>query len=123
MAEAKRLNRAVLQGEYEKDRHFRAPVMAQGKVFVPASFSTSGGYGPKFKQFFTDLVKHSAEFNSIPAAALTHYWHRRFSVTLHNAVANNFFKHLMKVETSVQLLISATWVPLLFVCVIISVVA
>jgi hypothetical protein len=94
MAEAKKLNRAVLQGEYEKDRHFRAPVMAQGKVFVPASFSTSGGYGPKFKQFFTDLVKHSAEFNSIPAAALTHYWHRRFSVTLHNAVANNFFKHL-----------------------------
>jgi hypothetical protein len=31
--------------------------------------------------------------NSIPTAALTHYWLRRFSVTLHNALANSFFKH------------------------------
>jgi hypothetical protein len=73
---------------------FRDAVVAQCKVFVPASLSTSGGFGPKFKQFFGDLVKHSADYNNIPAAALTHYWLRRFSVTLHNALANSFFKHL-----------------------------
>jgi hypothetical protein len=94
MTQAKRPQRAVLQGELEKDRDFRLPVMAQGKVFVPASFSTSGGFGPKFQQFFTDVTKHSAEYNSIPVAALRHYWLRRFSITLHNAVANCFFKHL-----------------------------
>jgi formate hydrogenlyase subunit 4 len=55
-------------------------VVAQGKVFVPASLSTSGGFGPKFKQYFGDLVKHSADYKNIPAAALTHYWLRRFSV-------------------------------------------
>jgi hypothetical protein len=51
-------------------------------------------FGPKFKQFFGDLVKHSVDYTNIPAAALTHYWLRRFSVTLHNALANSFYKHL-----------------------------
>jgi hypothetical protein len=70
-------------------------VVAQGNI-CPSLFqdSTSGGLGPKFKQFFGDLVKHSADYNNIPAAALTHYWLRRFSVTLHNALANSLFKHL-----------------------------
>jgi hypothetical protein len=40
------------------------------------------------------VKKHSADYNNIPAAALTHYWFRRFSVTLHNALANSFSKHL-----------------------------
>jgi hypothetical protein len=42
---------------------------------------------------------HSAENNNILAAALTHYWLRRFSVTLHNALANSFFKHLGRANT------------------------
>jgi hypothetical protein len=94
MAQAKKPTRTVKEGERQKDLKFRDAVVAQGKVFVPASLSTSGGFGPKFKQFFGDLVKHSADYNNIPAAALTHYWLRRFSVTLHNALANSFFKHL-----------------------------
>jgi hypothetical protein len=48
----------------------------------------------QIEQFFGDLVKHSADYNNIPAAALTHYWFRHFSVTLHNALANSFFKRL-----------------------------
>jgi hypothetical protein len=31
-----------------------------------------------------------AKFNSVADAALTHYWHSQFSVTLHNDVANSF---------------------------------
>jgi hypothetical protein len=66
----------VIAGEIVRRRWltllFRDAVVAQGKVFVPASLSTSGGFGPKFKQFFGDLVKHSADYNNIPAAALTH---------------------------------------------------
>jgi hypothetical protein len=46
----------VKEGERQKDLKFRDAVVAQGKVFVPASLSTSGGFGPKFKQFFGDLV-------------------------------------------------------------------
>jgi hypothetical protein len=39
--------------------------------------------------------EHSADYNNISAAAaLTHYRLRRFSVTLLNALANSFFKHL-----------------------------
>jgi hypothetical protein len=94
MAQAKKLTRTVKEGQRQKDLKFRDAVVAQGKVFVPASFSTSGGFGPKFKQFFGGLLKHSADYNNIPAAALTHYWLRRFSVTLHNALTNSFFKHL-----------------------------
>jgi hypothetical protein len=93
MAQAKKPTRTVKEGERQKDLKFIDAVFAQGKVFVPASLSTSGGFGPKFKQF-GDLVKHSADYNNIPAAALTHYWLRRLSLTLHNALANSFFKHL-----------------------------
>jgi hypothetical protein len=73
MAQAKKPTRTVKEGERQKDLKFRDAVVAQGKVFVPASLSTSGGFSPKFKQFFGDLVKHSADYNNIPAAALTHY--------------------------------------------------
>jgi hypothetical protein len=59
-------------------------VVAQGKVFVIYFFRR------KFKQFFGDVIKHSVDYNSIPAAALTHYLIRRFSVTLHNALANTW---------------------------------
>ena len=93
-AQAKNPERAVLEGERQKDSKFRESVVAQGKVFVPASISTSGGFGPKFKVIFRDLVKHSAEYNNIPPAALSIYWLRRFSVTLQNALANCFFKHV-----------------------------
>jgi hypothetical protein len=94
MAQAKKPTRTVKEGERQTDLKFRDAVVAQGKVFVPASLSTSGGFGLKFKQFFGGLVKHSADYNNMPAVALTHYWLRRFSVTLHNALANSFFKHL-----------------------------
>ena len=101
MAKAKNTQHAVLEGERQKDIKFRASVMAQGKLFIPASISTSGGFGPKFKVFFGDLVKHSAEYNNIPPAALSIYWHRRFSVTLQNALANCFFKHLGRANARV----------------------
>jgi hypothetical protein len=84
MEQAKKPTRTVKEGERQKDLKFRDAVFAQGMVFVPASFSTSGGFGPKFKQFFGE---NSADYNNIPAAALTHYWLRSFSVTLHNALA------------------------------------
>jgi hypothetical protein len=96
MAQAKRPQRAVLRGEREKDIKYAEEVAAEGKVFIPASFSTSGAFGPKFKVFFGDLIKQSSEYNNIPPAALTIYWLRRFSVTLHNAVASSFFKHLSR---------------------------
>jgi hypothetical protein len=58
IAQAKKPTRTVKEGARQTNLKFRDVVVAQGKVFVPASLSTSGGFSPKFKQFFGDLVKH-----------------------------------------------------------------
>jgi hypothetical protein len=62
-----------------------------------AQYASAGYYD--IQAVFGDLVKQSADYNNIPAAALTHYWLRRFSVTLHNALADSFFKHLGRANT------------------------
>jgi hypothetical protein len=51
------------------------------------------------KEFFDLLVKHAAEYRSIPSGALRTYWLRRVSVSLQNGMANCFYKHVGRANT------------------------
>jgi hypothetical protein len=84
MAQAKKPTpRTVKEGERQKDLKFRDAVVAQGKVLVPASIAVL--WWPS--EALSRVQHHSC-------CSSASFCLRRFSVTLHNALANSFFKHL-----------------------------
>jgi hypothetical protein len=99
MNQAKVADRAVRTGEAQKNLKFKDKVSSEGGMFVPLSMSTAGGMGADFKTLVDELVKHSADYNQIHPAAIRTYWLRRISVTLQNAIANCFFKHVGRANT------------------------
>jgi hypothetical protein len=68
-------------------------------VNLRRTLSTAGGLGCGFKRVFDLLVKHAAEYRSIPSEALRPYWLRRVSVSLQNGMANCFYKHVGRANT------------------------
>jgi hypothetical protein len=99
MAQARITDRAVKTGEAEKNRKYKDKVAAEGGLFIPLSISTAGGFGAGFKTVFDLLIKHAAEYRSIPSAVLRIYWLRRISVSLQNGMANCFYKHVGRANT------------------------
>ena len=71
---------------------YKDKVAAEGGLFIP-------GFGTGFKTVFDLLIKHAAEYRSIPSAVLRIYWLRRISVSLQNGMANCFYKHVGRANT------------------------
>ena len=60
---------------------------SSGQVFLPFVFETYGLWGKHFQDFFTSTMKQVEEYRGIPGAAISMYWRRRISVTLHKTMA------------------------------------
>jgi hypothetical protein len=68
----------------EKNVKFKTKVAAEGALLIPLSISTiallllynAGGLGGGYKRVFDLLVKHAAEYRSIPPGALRRYRYR-----------------------------------------------
>ena len=64
-----------------------APASQDGQVFLP--FAASGANISK--KFFASTMKQAEEYRGIPGAAISMYWRRRISVTLHKTIAGGGF--------------------------------
>ena len=66
---------------------YGGPASQGGRVFLPFVFETYGLWGKSFQDFFAATMKHAEEYRGIPGAAISMYWRRRISVTLHKTMA------------------------------------
>ena len=69
---------------------YGAPASQGGQVFqvfLPFVFETYGLWGKHFQDFFASTMKQAEEYRGIPGAAISIYWRRGISVTLHKTMA------------------------------------
>ena len=66
---------------------YGAPASQGGHVFLPFVFETYGLWGKHFQDFFASTMKQAEKYRGISGAAISMYWRRRISVTLHKTMA------------------------------------
>ena len=70
-----------------RDVQVRRASLLSGKIFLPFVFETYGLWGKQFQDFFAATMMEAEEYRGIPGAAISMYWRRRISVTLHKTMA------------------------------------
>ena len=78
---------AAKRVEVSKMSRYGAPASQGGQVFLPFVFETYGIWGKHFRDFFALTMTQAEECRGIPGAAISMYWRRRISVTLHKTMA------------------------------------
>ena len=78
---------AAKRGEDSKVTKYGGPASQGGHVFLPFVFETYGLWGKGFQDFFTATMRQAEEYRGVPRAAISTYWRRRISVTLHKTMA------------------------------------
>jgi hypothetical protein len=90
---------AAAKGEVSKRSKYGAPASQGGQVFVPFVFETYGYWGKAFQEFFAATIKHAEEYSGIPGEALSIYWRRRISVTLHKTMAEGILARVGRINS------------------------
>ena len=78
---------APKRGEVSKMLKCGAPASQGCQVFLPFVLETYSLWGKHFQDFFATTMEQAEEYRGIPGAAISMYWRRRISVTLHKTMA------------------------------------
>lgn len=90
---------AASRGEAKKISKFGQPTTQGGQVFLPFVFETYGHWGKSFQDFFAATMKHTQEYRGIPEEAISTYWRRRISVTLHKNMAEGILARIGRLNS------------------------
>ena len=68
-------------------------------ALLPFVFETYGLCGKHFQDLFASNIKQAEEYRGIPGAAISMYWRRRISVTLHKTMAEGILARAGRLTT------------------------
>ena len=74
----------MVSGGFEAEEEDAVDAEEVGEIL---GIKTYGLWGKSFQDFFAATMKHAEENRGIPGAAISMYWRRRISVTLHKTMA------------------------------------
>ena len=85
--------------EVSKMYKYGAPASQGDQVFLPFVFETYGLWDKHFRDFFALTMKQAEEHRGIPEAAISMYWRRRISVTLHQTMAEGILARARRLNS------------------------